>query len=174
MKEFLKLVITAFMLFGDGFYFVHSFQNQVISIKGKTPGVACFDRRAKVIVNRNTRQQYYGLYAGFLDGIGNFMKRFTTKATASHILVKGGAEAENKLEDLKVEIGDSPVKFAEAATKYSECPSGRSGGNLGEFGPGAMVKEFDEVVFNNELGVVHGPIKTQFGYHLIYINDRTE
>lgn len=89
------------------------------------------------------------------------MKRFTTKATASHILVKGGAEAENFLEDLKVEIGDSPVKFAEAAAKHSSCPSASSGGNLGEFGPGQMVKEFDNVVFNKPLGVVHGPIKTQ-------------
>lgn len=102
------------------------------------------------------------------------MKRFTTKATASHILIKGGAEAENKLEDLKAEIGDSPIKFAEAAAQYSECPSASSGGNLGEFGPGAMVKEFDEVVFSKEIGRVHGPIKTQFGYHLIYISDRTE
>ena len=45
---------------------------------------------------------------------------------------------------------------------------------LKEFGPGVMVKEFDQVVFNDEVGVVHGPIKTQFGYHLILINDRTE
>jgi peptidyl-prolyl cis-trans isomerase C len=43
-----------------------------------------------------------------------------------------------------------------------------------EFGPGQMVKEFDTVVFNDDVGVVHGPIKTQFGYHLIYINDRTD
>jgi peptidyl-prolyl cis-trans isomerase C len=112
--------------------------------------------------------------SGFMDGMQDFMKRFTVKATASHILIKGGAEAENKLEDLKQEIGDSPVKFAEAAAQYSACPSARSGGNLGEFGPGQMVKEFDTVIFNNELGVVHGPIKTQFGYHLILINDRTE
>lgn len=109
-----------------------------------------------------------------MDDVGKFMKRFTTKATASHILIKGGAEAENKLEDLKVEIGDSPIKFAEVAAQYSECPSASSGGNLGEFGPGAMVKEFDEVVFSKDIGKVHGPVKTQFGYHLIYINDRTE
>lgn len=102
------------------------------------------------------------------------MKRFTTKATASHILIKGGAEAENKLEDLKAEIGDSPIKFAEAAARYSECPSASSGGNLGEFGPGAMVKEFDQVVFNEAVGKVHGPVKTQFGYHLIYISERRE
>jgi peptidyl-prolyl cis-trans isomerase C len=112
--------------------------------------------------------------SGFMDGMQDFMKRFTVKATASHILIKGRAEAENKLEDLKQEIGDSPVKFAEAAAQYSACPSARSGGNLGEFGPGQMVKEFDTVIFNEELGVVHGPIKTQFGYHLILINDRTE
>lgn len=126
-----------------------------------------------IAINRNVSKPHV-LYDGFFDDFGKFMKRFTTKATASHILIKGGAEAENKLEDLKVEIGDSPVKFAEAAAAYSECPSASSGGNLGEFGPGAMVQEFDQVVFNNEIGVVHGPIKTQFGYHLIFINDRTE
>ncbi|CAB9516541.1 trans isomerase C [Seminavis robusta] len=114
------------------------------------------------------------LSMGLVDDLGGFMKRFTTKATASHILIKGGAEAENKLEDLKEEIGDSPVKFAEYAAKFSACPSASSGGSLGEFGPGAMVKEFDTVVFNDEVGKVHGPVKTQFGYHLIYISDRTE
>ena len=111
---------------------------------------------------------------GLLDGVGDFLKRFTTQATASHILIKGGAEAENKLEDLKVEIDNSPIKFAAAATKVSECPSASSGGSLGSFGPGAMVKEFDTVVFHEAVGQVHGPIQTQFGYHLIYISDRTE
>lgn len=114
------------------------------------------------------------LFGGLFDGFQSFMKQFTTKATASHILIKGGAEAANKLEDLKVEIGDSPLKFAETAAKYSECPSASSGGNLGEFGPGAMVPEFDQVVFKDEVGKVHGPVKTQFGYHLIYISERTE
>ena len=111
-----------------------------------------------------------------MDDVGKFMKRFTTKATASHILLSGGAEAEIKLEDLKLEIGDSPVKFAEAAAKYSECPSASSGGNLGEFGPGAMVKQFDEVVFSpsSEIGKVYGPVKTQFGCHLIYISERRD
>lgn len=111
-----------------------------------------------------------------MDDVGKFMKRFTMKATASHILMSGGAEAEIKLEDLKAEIGDSPIKFAEAAAKYSECPSASSGGNLGEFGPGAMVKEFDEVVFSpkSKVGTVYGPVKTQFGYHLIYISERRE
>jgi peptidyl-prolyl cis-trans isomerase C len=111
---------------------------------------------------------------GFMDDLQGFFKKFTTRASASHILIKGGAEAANKLEDLKLEIGDSPVSFAKAAAEYSACPSGKSGGDLGSFGPGAMVKEFDTIVFNEPLGVVHGPIKTQFGYHLIYIRDRTE
>ena len=114
------------------------------------------------------------LSGGFMDDLQGFFKQFTTKASASHILIKGGAEAANQLEDLKAEIGDSPVSFAKAAAAYSACPSASSGGDLGSFGPGAMVKEFDTVVFNEPVGVVHGPIKTQFGYHLIYIRDRTE
>lgn len=114
------------------------------------------------------------LSGGFFDDLQGFFKKFTTRASASHILIKGGAEAANKLEDLKAEIGDSPVAFAKAAAQYSACPSSRSGGDLGSFGPGSMVKEFDTVVFNEPIGVVHGPIKTQFGYHLIYIRDRTE
>lgn len=109
--------------------------------------------------------------ANFFEDI---MKRFTLKADASHILIKGGAEAANQLEDIKAQIGDSPVKFAAAAAEYSACPSGRKGGNLGQFGPGQMVKEFDAVVFGEPVGVVHGPIKTQFGYHLIYINERND
>ena len=72
------------------------------------------------------------------------------RADASHILIKGGAEAANKLETLKKEINDNPVKFAEYAGKYSACPSGRNGGSLGEFGPGQMVKEFDTVVFSDD------------------------
>ena len=98
---------------------------------------------------------------GLMEDMGGFFKRFTQKAKASHILIKGGAEAENKLQDLKIKIDNSPVKFAEAAAQFSACPSGRSGGDLGEFGPGAMVREFDQVVFNEPVGVVHGPIKTQ-------------
>ncbi|MCA9422759.1 MAG: peptidylprolyl isomerase, partial [Nitrospira sp.] len=59
------------------------------------------------------------------------------------------------------------------AKEHSTCPSGKQGGDLGEFGPGQMVKEFDEVVFSGELGKVHGPVKTQFGYHLLEITSRT-
>jgi len=63
--------------------------------------------------------------------------------------------------------------FAEMAKEHSQCPSGEQGGELGEFGPGEMVPEFDSVVFSGEIGKVHGPIQTQFGYHLIEITDRS-
>jgi peptidyl-prolyl cis-trans isomerase C len=89
------------------------------------------------------------------------------KARARHILVKSKEECESL--KAKIEAGDD---FAKLASVVSECPSGRSGGDLGEFFPGQMVPEFDKVVFNDEVGVVHGPVKTNFGYHLIEITER--
>jgi len=90
-------------------------------------------------------------------------------ASARHILV---ATAES-CEDLKTQI-EAGSDFAEVARAHSQCPSGKSGGDLGEFGRGQMVPEFDEVVFSKDLGKVHGPVKTQFGYHLIEITKRSE
>ena len=69
---------------------------------------------------------------------------------------------------------DVSVTFSELAAKHSECPSANRGGNLGTFKPGMMVKEFDEVCFNREVGVVHGPVETQFGAHLILVTRRYE
>jgi peptidyl-prolyl cis-trans isomerase C len=57
--------------------------------------------------------------------------------------------------------------------QHSSCPSSRQGGELGEFGPGEMVPEFDKVVFSAEVGKVQGPVKTQFGYHLLEVTERT-
>ncbi|MBW2689907.1 MAG: peptidylprolyl isomerase [Deltaproteobacteria bacterium] len=91
------------------------------------------------------------------------------KASARHILVPSEADC-NTLKNL-IEGGDD---FAEIAKQHSKCPSGQQGGALGEFSPGQMVKEFDEVVFSGEIGKVLGPVKTQFGYHLIEITDRTD
>jgi peptidyl-prolyl cis-trans isomerase C len=90
-------------------------------------------------------------------------------ASARHILVKTEEEAKK----LMAEIAKG-VDFAEIAQKHSKCPSGKQGGYLGEFAPGEMVREFDTVVFNNEVGKVHGPVKTQFGYHLIEILERND
>jgi peptidyl-prolyl cis-trans isomerase C len=91
-----------------------------------------------------------------------------SKASARHILVA----TEEQCLDLKNEI-ESGADFAELAKTHSSCPSGREGGGLGEFSPGMMVHEFDQVVFNEEVGVVHGPVKTNFGYHLIEITSRS-
>jgi len=90
-------------------------------------------------------------------------------ASARHILV----DSEEKCSELKVQI-EGGSDFADVAKENSSCPSGQSGGDLGEFSPGQMVKEFDEVVFAGEVGVIHGPIKTQFGYHLIDITKRND
>jgi len=92
------------------------------------------------------------------------------KATARHILV----DTQEKCEELKKEI-EGGFDFAEKAKEYSKCPSGKqSGGDLGEFYPGQMVEEFDKIVFSEEIGKIHGPIQTQFGYHLIEITSRTD
>ncbi len=92
-----------------------------------------------------------------------------TTASARHILVA----TEQECTDLKAKIADG-ADFAELAAAHSTCPSGKRGGDLGEFGPGMMVKEFDEVVFSGDVGVVHGPVKTQFGYHLLEITARSD
>jgi len=89
------------------------------------------------------------------------------KARARHILV----DTEAKCGELKTQI-ENGADFTVLAGQHSKCPSGKSGGDLGEFGPGQMVREFDTVVFNSALGKVHGPVKTQFGYHLIEITSR--
>lgn len=91
------------------------------------------------------------------------------RAKASHILVPDQQVAE----DLKVQI-EGGADFAAVAKEHSQCPSSAQGGALGEFGPGEMVPEFDKVVFHDEVGKVHGPVQTQFGYHLIEITSRTE
>jgi len=90
------------------------------------------------------------------------------RARARHILVKT-KEACQQLKD-QIEAG---ADFAQLAQQHSECPSGKRGGDLGEFSKGQMVPEFDAVVFTGELGKVHGPVKTQFGYHLLEITSRT-
>lgn len=88
-------------------------------------------------------------------------------ASARHILVK----TENECNTIKKDI-EGGTDFSTLANEKSLCPSGKNGGDLGTFSPGQMVKEFDEVVFGKELGKVHGPVKTQFGYHLIEITSR--
>lgn len=90
-----------------------------------------------------------------------------SKVNAAHILVKGEGKARELLG--KINAGES---FAELAKENSECPSCKRGGELGYFGRGQMVREFELAAFDGEKGSVVGPIKTQFGYHLIKILDK--
>jgi len=88
-------------------------------------------------------------------------------ATARHILV----ESEEECNVLKAEI-EKGTPFEDVAEKNSQCPSGSNGGDLGKFGPGQMVPEFDKVVFSGDVGVLYGPVQTQFGYHLLEVTSR--
>jgi peptidyl-prolyl cis-trans isomerase C len=90
-------------------------------------------------------------------------------ATARHILV----DSEEKCLQLKAAI-EAGTDFAEVAKENSSCPSGRNGGDLGSFGPGQMVPEFDKAVFSGQINTVLGPIQTQFGYHLLEVTSRTD
>jgi peptidyl-prolyl cis-trans isomerase C len=90
-------------------------------------------------------------------------------ASARHILVPSAEQAEQ----IKLQIAEG-ADFADMARQHSTCPSASNGGELGQFSPGQMVKEFNDVCFNEEVGVVHGPVQTQFGYHLIEVTDRKE
>lgn len=98
----------------------------------------------------------------------------TDQIRAAHILRssdKHGKDAALKeIEDMKAEI-DCGADFGELASANSDCPSGARGGDLGAFGRGAMVPEFETAAFGLEVGEVSGPVETDFGYHLI---QRTE
>jgi len=89
-------------------------------------------------------------------------------ASARHILVS----SEEACQKLKTDI-EGGADFAALAKEHSSCPSGSNGGELGSFGPGQMVPEFDQVVFSAEVGTVKGPVKTQFGYHLLEVTERS-
>ena len=83
---------------------------------------------------------------------------------AAHILVKTEQDARKVLEDLK-----SGVAFSNEAMLKSICPSAKRGGDLGWFGRGMMVKEFENAAFSGKKGELTGPIKTQFGWHIIKV-----
>ena len=117
------------------------------------------------------------LRMGFFDSISKafaneeYMKpEDEVKATARHILVKNEEEVPIIMSEL-----ESGKTFASVAQAYSACPSSSQGGSLGSFTPGTMVKEFDAVIFNPDtnIGEVVGPVKTQFGYHMIVVDKRT-
>jgi peptidyl-prolyl cis-trans isomerase C len=86
---------------------------------------------------------------------------------ASHILVESEKEALKILNSLK-----AGSNFSKLAQEKSTGPSGPNGGQLGWFGPGQMVPEFEAAVLVLEIGNISQPVKTQFGWHLVKLNDR--
>lgn len=104
--------------------------------------------------------------------LGSYGASASMKAHASHILVDSEALADELHAELK-QAKNVFVPFAKLAMEHSKCPSSKKGGDLGTFGQGQMVPEFDRVVFTEEIGVVH-KVKTQFGWHLVLISTRTD
>lgn len=92
----------------------------------------------------------------------------TTQVKASHILVQTKDEAIELLRLIKEEGKD----FAQLAAEHSLCPSGANGGDLGYFGKGQMVKPFEVAAFETEIGEISEPVETQFGWHLVYVEDK--
>ena len=90
--------------------------------------------------------------------------------SAKHILT----DSEEKCQTILKNIEAGEKTFEDAAREFSTCPSGAKGGDLGEFGKGQMVKEFENAAFDAEIGKVVGPVKTQFGYHLIKVEKKNE
>lgn len=91
-------------------------------------------------------------------------------ADTSHILV----DNQEKCQEIYEMLQNEKIDFAEAAQKYSKCPSKQKGGKLGMYPRGQMVPEYDNVVFDMEVGSISQPVKTQFGYHIIKLHDKKE
>ena len=98
----------------------------------------------------------------------NFSKPETV--SAKHILV----DSEDVCNEILAQIQNGEKTFEDAAKESSTCPSGQQGGDLGEFGKGQMVKEFEEAAFAAEIGAIVGPVQTQFGFHLIKVEAKSE
>lgn len=105
----------------------------------------------------------------YYDANGDRFKKGET-VNAKHILV----DNEEKCNEILKSIQSGEIVFEVAAQQNSTCPSGQKGGDLGVFGKGQMVKEFEEAAFAAEIGAVVGPVKTQFGYHLIKVEAKNE
>ena len=107
--------------------------------------------------------------AYYEENKNSFMSEETVNA--SHILVS----TEDEAKEIYTKIANGQISFEDAAKEYSSCPSKERGGNLGDFTKGQMVPEFDEAAFSMAEGeITSAPVKTQFGYHLIKLNSKSE
>ncbi|WP_143315995.1 peptidylprolyl isomerase [Clostridium sp. HBUAS56017] len=117
---------------------------------------------SEVTITDEEVQNYYN------ENKEKFMDQPT--AIAKHILVA----TEDEAASIKAEIEEGKITFEDAAKKYSTCPSKEQGGDLGSFGRGMMVPEFEDAAFGAEIGKVTDVVKTQFGYHLILVEQKNE
>ncbi len=104
----------------------------------------------------------------YTENLNMFKQGLTMKAF--HILI----EDEEEAKAVKATLDKDPKSFEALAKEKSKCPSGEQGGDLGEFGEGQMVAEFDMACKEAKIGEVIGPVKTQFGYHIIRVDERNE
>lgn len=114
-----------------------------------------------------TKKFLAALFLLTMGSIPTLAKDEITTVCANHILVPTEMEAIKLKSDIK-----SFEDFQSYARQYSQCPSGRNGGDLGCFGKGQMVKPFEEAAFNGNVGEVSNPIKTDFGYHLLWVTKK--
>lgn len=113
----------------------------------------------------------YLLFRFYLGGASTWFSGAGGKTCAArHILVDNNEQAMK----IKSQLEKKPDTFAKLAAEHSKCPSGKNGGKLGSFPPGRMVPAFDKVCFDPavSVGEIVGPVKTQFGYHLLVIDSR--
>ncbi|HNW33644.1 MAG TPA: peptidyl-prolyl cis-trans isomerase [Candidatus Ozemobacteraceae bacterium] len=129
--------------------------------------------RRRVALDALLKEQVSGKVTVSDDDVKTFYEKnlaqFSTpeQSRAHHILV----DAEDKAKSIIDQLGKGS-KFEDIASAESKCPSGKEGGDLGFFGKGQMVPEFDEAVNKAEIGKVTGPVKTQFGWHVIRVDER--
>ena len=128
---------------------------------------------------RRIAAEYTDLIYDFarVDDFSAARKFAFSKATGDYIYSADADEyldEENQAKALMEQIKNGEIPFEKAAMQYSKCPSSAQGGSLGEFGRGQMVPEFDAACFDMEKGELRGPIKTQFGYHIIRLDDKKE
>ena len=97
-------------------------------------------------------------------------EKFSTpeQTDTSHILV----DSEEECKEIHKKIVNNEITFEDAAKTHSKCPSKEKGGNLGSFPKGQMVPEYEAVAFSMKKDEISEPVKTQFGYHIIKLNDK--
>lgn len=146
----------------------------VLTIAPATNQLALPSTTSVVAAKSSSSALYMGLFDAFSKAFSNQEygpPAEQVRATARHILVPTKEEAQIVMKM----ISSGEQTFEECAQQFSTCPSASKGGSLGSFGPGTMVKEFDQVIFNPEtkIGQVMGPVLTQFGHHVIVVEKRT-